>query len=305
MTIGYKCLNPRDVARIVTAMLRAGVDSTSSVANSYDLVDRYEKEPTKSLITTEESKYINSLYKTECGLLTRKVSPSRRAMNIEDSIQFSADNLKYYSDKLWPLGIVLYGVDKKLVNTEDFNALKRAMNTIQQSTCVVFQEIVLDDVLLPKSYVWFEEDGEDMPELGFVEGKQSIKLSSLVVGAAGHTAHVVNNLLRVMGVPMMSNRFDRDNYVIIHWSNVETGKERYLEKDPEDAWFSHIPYDFDSVTHAPANYMCSHCELGQLTVQPIQDKLWQRTLSMGHTTKLSESDVKLVNMLYGAKCSVN
>lgn len=45
----------------------------------------------------------------------------------------------------------------------------------------------------------------------------------MVHGAPGHTAHALVNLLRALGVPMMSNRYDRDNYLSINWAQVKTG----------------------------------------------------------------------------------
>jgi hypothetical protein len=43
-------------------------------------------------------------------------------------------------------------------------------------------------------------------------------------GAPSHIAHTLNMLLRVLGVPMMSNRYDRDNYITINWNRVKQGK---------------------------------------------------------------------------------
>ncbi|VVD00307.1 unnamed protein product [Leptidea sinapis] len=80
------------------------------------------------------------------------------------------------------------------------------------------------------------------------------------------------------------------------------GKEHLLEKAPEQSWLSSIPYDFQSATHAPANFICSSCELGASTVQPIQDHLWQRSLVMGHNSELTGSDIKTVHLLYSDQC---
>lgn len=47
------------------------------------------------------------------------------------------------------------------------------MTTIELGSCVVFQEIDTNDaVLKPKNYLWFTNDGEEVPVLGFKEGKQ-------------------------------------------------------------------------------------------------------------------------------------
>ncbi|RVE43303.1 hypothetical protein evm_012062 [Chilo suppressalis] len=103
---------------------------------------------------------------------------------------------------------------------------------------------------------------------------------------------------------MMSNRFDRDNYVVVNWKNVQQGKEHFLEKSPEASWLPNLPYDFRSVTHAPANYMCRDCDspVAAQTVLPIQDHLWQKTLSMGHHVTLSKGDEELLALLYGKQC---
>ena len=57
-----------------------------------------------------------------------------------------------------------------------------------------------------------------------------------------------------------------------------TVKEHFLERSPKDAWLKNsdgegTPYDFDSVTHAPANYLCGDCALGENTVEPIQVRI--------------------------------
>lgn len=52
----------------------------------------------------------------------------------------------------------------------------------------------------------------------------------MVNGASGHKAHTLNSLMRILGVHMTSNRYDRDNYVTINWSKVENGM-CYLTSD--------------------------------------------------------------------------
>ncbi|XP_032528321.2 uncharacterized protein LOC116778426 [Danaus plexippus] len=302
MAIGYKCLNPHDITAAVVEMLRASIDPKGLTVNSFDLIKKFnEKESSSSmLLSASDRNYINAHFKTECGSMSKPLLIQRRLGSLD--VEMSKANVKYYKDKVWPLGIVLYGVDDELGNSLDYKILRHAMTSIEISTCVVFQEVKTDGVLEAKSQIWFSRDGNEMPMFGFVENKQTVKLSSFVNGAAGHDAHVYNNLFRVLGVHMMSNRFDRDNYVTITWRNVEKGKEQYLERSPEEAWLTQIPYDFDSITHAPANYMCGDCSLGAATVQPIQDYLWQRTISMGHSKELSKYDVQIINMLYITQC---
>ncbi|CAK1549503.1 unnamed protein product, partial [Leptosia nina] len=251
-----------------------------------------------SLISTLDRNFINAHYYEECGTHAKRV-PDRRS---GDETKLNVINLDYYRAKVWPLGIILYGIEEGLRGTPDHQKLSVSMAIIELSTCVVFQEVKADDILSPKNVIWFGTRGEEMPAFGFQEGKQTLKLTSMINGAPGHTAHAINNLMRVLGVHMMSNRYDRDNHITIHWSRVEKGKEHYLERAPEESWLSQIPYDFDSVTHAPANYVCRSCELGATSVQPVQDHLWQRTMSMGHKNVLTEADIQTVNLIYSEQC---
>ncbi|XP_068627325.1 zinc metalloproteinase nas-4-like [Battus philenor] len=305
MPIGYKCVNRKHIVRIIVDMLRASILQTVSAINSYDLVKKFherDEDLSNSLIAPPDRNYINAHYHEECGALAQRSVASRRQGSQSSPLQLSEDNLKYYEEKLWPLGIVMFSVDEKLRTTSDYKVLKFAMTTIELSSCVVFQEIrKVDGILSPKNYLWFTNDGEETPHLGFASGKQIINLESMVRGAPGHSAHVLVNLMRILGVPMMSNRFDRDNYVSINWRNIQKGKEHHFEKAPPSALIQ-LPYDFDSVTHAPAHFMCGDCALGSQTVQPLQDHLWQRTLSMGQKTQLSESDNKILQLIYRSQC---
>ncbi|KAM3955268.1 astacin-like metalloprotease toxin 1 [Aphomia sociella] len=307
MPIGYKCLNKKEIARIVVDMLRASIDANESPINIYDLLRIYnekkENHDRHSLLTPTDRNYINANYHFECGALSQRPGLSRRSDDIVNSSQLTTANIAYYEEKMWPLGIVMYGVDRKMREEPSLAILKHAMATIELSTCIVFQEIVHDDVLTPRNFVWFSSEGEDVPNLGFMTGNQTVRLESVSQGVPGHKAHALNMLIRILGVPMMSNRYDRDNYVIINWKRVEKGKEHYLEKAPMSAWLQQIPYDFSSATHAPANYLCDTCsDTSPYTVEPVQDHLWQKTLSMGHTSELSETDKHLINILYGRQC---
>ncbi|XP_045509230.1 uncharacterized protein LOC123704777 [Colias croceus] len=299
MPIGYKCVNQRDIARIVYDMIKASIENIVSPVNSYDLVKKFQMKDrdTSTLLSQSERDYINTHYYQECGTHD-KTFLARRRNDDDNTAVLSADNMNYYKDKVWPLGILLYGIDDELRGTADHDILTQAMASIELATYVVFQEVKNDKILAPKNLLWFSKNGDDGPAFGVQQGNQTIKLSSMVHGAAGHTAHTINNLMRALGVHMTSNRFDRDSYVTVNWNNVVDGKEQYLERAPEESWLPHIPYDFMSVTHAPANYMCSVCELGASTVQPIQDHQWQRTMSMGHTTVLTDADRQTVNLLY-------
>ncbi|KOB72465.1 Metalloendopeptidase [Operophtera brumata] len=220
--------------------------------------------------------FINTHYHRECGALS--VLPERRSApvgdTLEDDMRMSRANEEYYKDKLWPLGVLMYGVEARLRNSEFHLRLKYAMATIELASCVVFQEVESDAELRTRSLLWFVSRGGEAPHLGFLAGNQSVSLASMAEGAPGHVAHALSMLLRALGLPMQSNRHDRDYYVTVTWNNVLKGKEHYLERAPAAAWLSDslFPYDFYSAAHAPANYMCRACSHGETTLQPAQAK---------------------------------
>ncbi|XP_062526982.1 zinc metalloproteinase nas-14 isoform X1 [Bombyx mori] len=309
MQIGYKCLNRREISRIVIDMLKASIEGTMLPINSFDLMKRFQEKDTNptstKLLSSKDRNYINAHYHHECSALTQL--PAVETRRFFTNIVMNKDSEMYYSNKVWPLGIVMYGVEKKLRNTRYYLAIKFAMVNIQIATCVIFREIDDRDELLPKNLLWFSTEGNDMPALGFMEGNQTISLESVAKGAPGHTAHTLNALLRALGIPMMSNRHDRDNFVTVLWNHIQKGKEHYFEKSPPSATLTdqdgvYTAYSFDSATHAPANFMSEDCSLSAKTILPVQDHLWQRTLMMGHRHDLAPCDTAIVNSVYRNEC---
>ncbi|XP_063392101.1 uncharacterized protein LOC134677559 [Cydia fagiglandana] len=307
MPIGYKCINKNDIARITIEMLRASIDQTAPPINSFDLLKRFEEQdqtkPRPTFLTTEDRDFINAHYHGECVSLSQRASDFSARRDLDDrGVTLADQNSAWYAERAWPLAVVMYSVQDSLRDSQDYMLLKFAMTQIELATCVVFHEMGPDDKFSPSNQLLFKDEGEDEPELGFKQGDQVISLKAMTHGAPGHSAHALNNLMRALGIPMMSNRFDRDNYLNVQWSHVQKGKERLLEKTPKEAWVVGIPYDFSSATHAPANFLCDNCPPGASTVQPLQDTMWRRWISMGHNNKLSESDAILVNLVYSEQC---
>ncbi|KAJ0169685.1 hypothetical protein K1T71_014870 [Dendrolimus kikuchii] len=287
MLIGYKCLNQKDISRVVVEMLRASVEQTgrakdllpphNEVGIQYKKKSQHVDPSRPTLLSPTDRNYINAHYHELCGQLAQHPAAESRRFS---GLQMSADNEEFYADKMWRMAVVMYGVEEKLRDSQDHVLLRYAMNTIEMATCLVFQEVRRDRILKPRSLLWLSSDGEEMPYLGFKEGNQTVSLSSMCRGAPGHVSHTLNVLLRVLGVPMMSNRYDRDNYVTVNWRNVDKGE----------------------FIIGCNNYMCGNCAVGVYTVQPVQDHLWQRALYMGHRPDLSDSDVEMLNILYAKEC---
>ncbi|XP_063899241.1 uncharacterized protein LOC110380276 [Helicoverpa armigera] len=280
MPIGYKCLQDRDIARIIVDMLRASIEKPIP-ANSNDLLRRFQEKtddtPSSSLLAALDRNFINTHYHEECSDLVKKPVVTRRSA--AGTLEMSPQNEEFYRDKVWPLGIVMYQFDDRIERHERLQ-IQQAMRTIELSSCIVFKMIKAQSALKPKNFLWFtpEEVDDHMP-LGFTGGNVTVSIISPRLHRINQTRmrdqyDLIIEYLKIFGWPMMSNRFDRDNYVTINWKNVMKTKEHYLERMPEDAWLLNsegegAPYDFDSITHAPVDYMCADCSLGQQTVQPL------------------------------------
>ncbi|RVE47200.1 hypothetical protein evm_008168 [Chilo suppressalis] len=182
MPIGYRCLNPKDITRLVGDMLRASIAQTVPIVNSYDLVkkfgDRENLSSKSGLLSSEDKNYINAHYHAECGTLTQPVISRRAGNDAVETPQMTEDNVQYYGPKLWPLGVVMYATHPDIeYDDPDLKALHHAMATIELGSCVVFQRAYSLDVLEPKNFLWLSNTGEDMPEMGFMAGNQGLRVS--------------------------------------------------------------------------------------------------------------------------------
>ncbi|PZC73794.1 hypothetical protein B5X24_HaOG208769 [Helicoverpa armigera] len=271
MPIGYKCLQDRDIARIIVDMLRASIEkprtskflfSTRHVFSTLQTDDT----PSSSLLAALDRNFINTHYHEECSDLVKKPVVTRRSA--AGTLEMSPQNEEFYRDKVWPLGIVMYQFDDRSLDVMNCNSHLKRIETVS--------------IISPRLHRINQTRMRDQYDL-------------------------IIEYLKIFGWPMMSNRFDRDNYVTINWKNVMKTKEHYLERMPEDAWLLNsegegAPYDFDSITHAPVDYMCADCSLGQQTVQPLHDHLWQKTLTMGRRKVLSAGDIEALSLLYDKQC---
>jgi len=90
----------------------------------------------------------------------------------------------------------------------------------------------------------------------------------------------------------MQSATDRDEYVIIHWNNIQAGKEINFDKrtTSEITDFG-VPYDYDSVMHYSANAFAR--KKGLITIEPKDPNA-----KIGQRNGFSTRDLEKLAIMY-------
>jgi len=104
---------------------------------------------------------------------------------------------------------------------------------------------------------------------------------------------VVHELIHTLGFAHEQNRLDRDDYVKIHFQNIEPGEKHNFEIDSA-GWQVGIPYDYHSIMHYHSTAFSVDGKL--ITIEP---KLKGVQL-LGRRVGMTKLDVQGINRLY--KC---
>ena len=169
-----------------------------------------------------------------------------------------------------PLSTVSFSV---LADEENFLRIVQATQHIMDNSCVRFRNYdpaVDTDLLVIDSI----GTGCFVRTLGYVAG-QGQHYMHLELDACYTLGVIVHELLHAIGAIHEQSRPDRDDYVTIHWDQIEPGRENNFvmaawdtgptpplcpEDPPFDGCYSgrvvkqqNLPYDYESVMHYPKN----------------------------------------------------
>ncbi|XP_067144831.1 astacin-like metalloprotease toxin 5 [Centruroides vittatus] len=116
----------------------------------------------------------------------------------------------------WKGGIVYYTIDHHLKNIKPL--IKQAMNHINNATggCITFKERKKE-----RDYVRFIKGLGCYSNLGRSGGEQTLSLGS----RCEFIGTVVHEILHTLGFYHEQNRPDRDDYLIVHWDNIDKGDQ--------------------------------------------------------------------------------
>jgi astacin len=197
----------------------------------------------------------------------------------------------------WPYGVVPFeidasvsqGVNEKIVSAiEYWNDLQLGLTWVRWSIVDLF---IRSNGLAPgtaQDIVWFI--GASAPNIcsasvGRQEGAQVIKL-----GDQCALGSVIHEMAHTAGLWHEQQRPDRDRYIEIVWENIIPGHEHNFEQkhliDLDDI---PSPYDYDSITHYPADAFSVN---GQPTIRTPNGE------PIGQRTGLSQGDMEAIRAMY-------
>jgi hypothetical protein len=184
---------------------------------------------------------------------------------------------------LWPLGIVPYSLDLRLLPESPL--ILNAMKEIESKTCIRFRPR-----LLSRDYV----------NIGLgsgcysVIGRQGIGGQILSLGRGCHSHNtILHELLHAIGFEHMHSHRDRDKFLRIRYENIPRDKWRQFEVVSIIGYKTIVPFDFESVMlYGPTTF----AENGKISMESKVDG--KKILEMNEKQGLSKGDIDGINRLY-------
>ncbi|XP_052069170.1 meprin A subunit beta-like [Mytilus californianus] len=194
---------------------------------------------------------------------------------------------------LWPHGVVPWTIDSiHSRQASHVQVFHDAMNEIMEKTkvngkkCIDFQPRKAEH-----GYMQFTYGSGCHTPIGY----HSTRRSDVTLGTGClRKGTVMHEILHGLGFWHEQSRADRDNYVTVHWKNIQTSHARNFDKYQLGTQIDHLgmPYDYGSVMHYPA--FAFAIDRHQMTLEPKQSGV-----TIGQRVRLSETDAKEIQILYG------
>ncbi|GAB0087748.1 seminal metalloprotease 1 [Sergentomyia squamirostris] len=187
----------------------------------------------------------------------------------------------------WPDNTLAYDFAAD-VNAEQRDWIELGLRNISGHTCLKFVKRTTQT-----DYVRVTTDATGCSSnVGRIGGMQSLKLKSNVPGSGCFRfGTVVHEFIHALGFHHSQAAYNRDDYVIIKWENIEAGKENNFNlRDRTTTTMFDLDYDFGSVMHYSKTSFSIN---GQPTIVPRQDGV-----TIGQRERMSELDIKRLNRMY-------
>lgn len=206
----------------------------------------------------------------------------------------------------WPGGIVPYQFipgNFRIMTTSEMEAAKKAMLHIQNQTCIQF---------IPRTneQTYLKIERADMEPCQSPVGYYSAGIDSLKFGGSCMQLSVmVHELLHVLGFGHEHQRIDRNKYIVVNYTNVQSGFTNQFDLDNPTYYDTQdIPYDINSIMHYQ-NFVFSKF-LNSITNSIVNEKdfmtmyaLSTYTLPLGNNYGLASSDILRIALRYN--CSIS
>ena len=206
--------------------------------------------------------------KDELSLLPHRIEEGREFVEVDDmrfAVSSTAPN-SAAEGNLWTGGNVFYIFDAGVTETNR-QAWRDAAAQWSASAAVTFSEGTGSG-----NYINVQSSTVNNSYMGMIGGPQTMNISNWT-----YKFIIAHEIGHALGLMHEQSRPDRDSFVYIYWSNIQSGAENnfYLE-----AGTVYGAYDFDSVMHYRKNAFSTN---GLDTIEPVPaysvylDSIGQRT----------------------------
>lgn len=185
--------------------------------------------------------------------------------------------------RLWPGGVIPYTVDEFFRYEEKIKHVRQWMNMIEHRTCLRFVERTWEP-----DYVHIYSGVGCYSYVGRHGGEQALSLGRGCL----YEGTVVHELMHAAGFYHMHTHPDRDKYLDIFWSNIDSDYIDHFEKNLEEG-DPLVPFDTSSVMLYAEDAFVRRPGLKTMKAKDGRD-----LVPLYNKTGLSDSDILSITVLY-------
>ncbi|KAL1477754.1 hypothetical protein MTO96_035502 [Rhipicephalus appendiculatus] len=186
--------------------------------------------------------------------------------------------------RLWPGGVIPYTVDMFFRYEGKITHVRQWMNMIEYLTCLRFVERTWEE-----DYIHIYSGVGCYSYVGRIGGQQALSLGRGCL----YEGTVVHELLHAAGFYHMHTRPDRDEYLDISWTNIDSDYIDHFEKESIDDDDPVLPFDTASVMLYDADAFARRPGLTTMKAKDGSD-----LIPFYNKTGLSDIDILSIGMLY-------
>ncbi|KAK6726438.1 hypothetical protein RB195_004636 [Necator americanus] len=166
-----------------------------------------------------------------------------------------------------------------------------AMRRIEDNTCIRFKPWTNE-----QSYIQIENRDGCWAGIGRLGSRSEVSLHHSDKGSCLTNGIVMHELMHVIGLHHEHSRYDRDNFVKVHYENIKEDEWYNFEKVNPDKFTTHgVPYDYMSIMHYKKD---TFARPGKISIETLNPS-YQRAI--GHATDASRLDYLKICRTYQCK----
>uniref|UniRef100_A0A1I7XCE9 Metalloendopeptidase n=1 Tax=Heterorhabditis bacteriophora TaxID=37862 RepID=A0A1I7XCE9_HETBA len=170
-----------------------------------------------------------------------------------------------------------------------------AMHRLEQNTCIRFRKRSNE-----RDYIDIQNQASEgcYTSVGRLSGRNIVMLEANDIATCIEPDIVIHELFHTIGLWHEHMRYDRDNYITVHYKNINPMYQSQFDKVSKfEAETYGIPYDYTSVMHYAETAFAIKGKISMETKDPAYQKV------IGHHRDASVNDYKKICMIYGcSKC---